>query len=130
MRLVSWVLQHEHGIIGNLYTMEDHRRKGLALAVVYEICRKIKAREEAPIVAIDVKNHASQALFLKLGFKLCKEDYSFLINILMPCRYSMCEQTTWCKLKQSLTATDCAVLIVFISDTYEMWCTRCHYHRD
>lgn len=36
---VAWVLQYHNGMIGPMYTMEEHRRKGLMRAVLSSLCK-------------------------------------------------------------------------------------------
>ena len=67
---VAWVLQYPNRMIGTLYTMEAHRRKGLGLAVTASLCRSIL--EDSPNILpygeISEKDQASINLFKKLGF--------------------------------------------------------------
>ena len=67
---VAWILQYPSRMIGNLYTMETHRRKGLGLAVMASLCRAII--EDTPDIplccTIDEKGSPSTDLVKKLGF--------------------------------------------------------------
>ena len=70
---VAWILQYPSGMIGPLYTMEAHRRKGLGLALAASLCQAIL--EETPNIPpycdIDLAEESSMPsanLFERLGF--------------------------------------------------------------
>ena len=67
---VAWILQYQNRMLGPLYTMESHRRKGLGLAVMAYLCQKLL--EEAPDIplycGILLDEAISTSLVEKLGF--------------------------------------------------------------
>ena len=79
-QLVSWVVQHERGTIGHLYTLENSRHQGFALIVVYDLCKKLRAKGMTPIAEVVENNWPAYALFQKLGFKCDEEPSTFLAN--------------------------------------------------
>ena len=65
---VAWQMQYGFsGELGNLFTVEGHRRKGLATAVKIAVCRKILASGDIPISMV-LDNSPNKSLHLKLGF--------------------------------------------------------------
>ena len=79
-QLVSWVVQHEYGTIGHLYTLENSRHQGFALVVVYDLSKKLRAKGMTPIAEVLEDNWPAHALFQKLGFKCHEEPSIFLGN--------------------------------------------------
>jgi len=78
-QLVSWAVVDVYtSSIHHLYTLEEYRRRGLASAVVRELCRKIQAKGEVPLSYVALGNHTSVALFEKLDFSEQKEGFCFL----------------------------------------------------
>ena len=66
---VAWNIQwSNNGNIGNVFTVEEHRRKGLAVATLVEACSRILAKEDLPECHIEEDNTSSVNLFTKLGF--------------------------------------------------------------
>ena len=59
---VCWCLMHHENSLGMLYTLPEHRRKGYALAVMVDICKKIVANGECPYGYIVKGNTASEQL--------------------------------------------------------------------
>ena len=59
---VCWCLMHRENSLGMLYTMPEHRRKGYALAVMVDICKKIVANGEVPYGYIVKGNISSENL--------------------------------------------------------------------
>lgn len=59
---VCWCLMHHENSLGMLYTLPEHRRKGYALAVMVDICKKIVANGECPYGYIVKGNTASEEL--------------------------------------------------------------------
>ena len=67
---VSWQSTHAFsGEIGNLFTLKDHRRKGLASATKSAVCKNIVARGEVPFSTVMVDNSSNIELHYKLGFR-------------------------------------------------------------
>ena len=78
---VAWQMQHAiSGELGNLFTFEEHRRKGLATAVETALCQKILAQGDIPISSVhDVS--PSVNLQHKLGFQqVCRVTEVYLYN--------------------------------------------------
>lgn len=59
---VCWCLMHHENSLGMLYTLPEHRRKGYALAVMVDICKKIVANGDCPYGYIVKGNVASEQL--------------------------------------------------------------------
>ena len=66
---VAWKVQWAHNsAIGNLFTVETHRQKGLAAAILAEACRRILAKGDLPECRVLEGNAISINLLSKLGF--------------------------------------------------------------
>ncbi|MFQ5914326.1 MAG: GNAT family N-acetyltransferase [Nitrospinota bacterium] len=65
---VAWALVHYDGSIGMVYTLEEHRRKGYARAVVSALVEERFRSGRAPFCFIVDGNQASVRLFQGLGF--------------------------------------------------------------
>ena len=70
---VSWIMQYAYSEFGNLHTIDAHRRKGLGLAVVAELCRSVKQRSSITPFLGSVEGNSSIRLAKKLGLMCCKE---------------------------------------------------------
>lgn len=70
---IAWALTHmvtdRVGLIGMVHVVEEHRRKGLARAVVAAVSRDLLANGKIPALHAFVENTASLALFPSLGFR-------------------------------------------------------------
>ena len=79
---VAWILQYSHGGIGNLYTMESHRRRGLGLAVTAAMCQLVleKCPEILLWAMIVPENTVSKKMFESLGF-VYSEHQTYFFNI-------------------------------------------------
>ena len=76
---VAWILQYANREIGSLYTVEQHRNKGLALAVTAALCRTVL--EESPNTSpycLVVEGSPAYRLFGKLGFVSCHNQRCFV----------------------------------------------------
>ena len=79
-KLVSWAVKDASGgFIHHLYTLEEYRGRGLASAVVREMCNK---KGEVPFTYIAVGNESSVRLFKKNGFKEDHGLYRIFLNYL------------------------------------------------
>lgn len=67
---VAWALIHYDGSIGMVYTLQEHRRKGYAKAVVSVLAEKRLLAGRTPYCFIVEGNEASEGLFEELGFTL------------------------------------------------------------
>ena len=66
---VCWCLMHHENSLGMLYTLPEHRRKGYALAVMVDICKKIVANGECPYGYIVKGNTASEKLAVQYNLQ-------------------------------------------------------------
>lgn len=71
--LVAWCLNYKEGALGMLYTLESHRRMGLAKIVVAGLLLQAfkdisKGTNYPPYCFIEESNEASKSLFRSLGF--------------------------------------------------------------
>ena len=76
---MTWILQYASRQIGSLHTVEQHRNKGLALAVTAALCRTVL--EESPNISpycLVVEGDTSYRLFEKLGFVSCHTNQCYL----------------------------------------------------
>ena len=81
-KLVAWTVKDASGnFIHHLYTLEEYRGRGLAIAVVREMCKKIQNKGEVPFTYIVVGNDSSIRLFEKIGFK--EEPGGWVCNSLL-----------------------------------------------
>ncbi len=67
---VAWALIHHDGSIGMVYTLQEHRRKGYAKAVVSVLAEKRLLAGRTPYCFIVEGNETSERLFEELGFAL------------------------------------------------------------
>lgn len=73
---VCWVLVHNDYSMGIMHTMEEHRRKGYAVDVTIDLCRRLFDQGEKPFLQIIQGNDMSPGLALKCGFKpYCQVDW-------------------------------------------------------
>lgn len=66
---VCWVLVHEDNSMGIMYTMEEHRRKGLAEVVSRDLTRRMLEIKQTPYLQIVDGNVKSHGLAQKCGFE-------------------------------------------------------------
>lgn len=66
---VCWCLVHREGSLGMLYTVPDHRHRGLALDVMTALCQALIARGEKPFAYIVDGNQASISLAAKYNLQ-------------------------------------------------------------
>ena len=69
---VAWTLQYASREIGPLYTVKEHRKKGLGLVVTAALCRTVL--EETPNIppyGLPAKGDSSYKLYEKLGCVSC-----------------------------------------------------------
>ncbi len=66
---VCWVLVHEDGSMGIMYTMESHRRMGLAEVVSRDLTKKLVDLGKVPFLQIVDGNEKSHGLAAKCGFE-------------------------------------------------------------
>ncbi len=66
---VCWVLVHEDDSMGIMYTLEAHRRKGLAEVVSRDLTKRILDNGQVPYLQIVDGNEKSHGLAKKCGFQ-------------------------------------------------------------
>jgi len=66
---VSWALVREDGSMGVMYTIKEHRGKGLAVSISIDLAQKVLDKNWIPYVHIVTDNKASLALAESIGFK-------------------------------------------------------------
>ena len=77
-QLVSWIVSSGMGTLYHLYTLEEHRGKGLGKRVVQELTQRILSDGMTPFAYIEYCNVPSQSLFTKCGFVKCGPTRAFL----------------------------------------------------
>ena len=77
-QLVSWIVSSGMGTLYHLYTLEEHRGKGLGKRVVQELTQRILSEGMTPFAYIDHSNIPSQSLFKKCGFVKLGPTKAFL----------------------------------------------------
>ncbi|XP_011403078.2 PREDICTED: uncharacterized protein LOC105312266 isoform X2 [Amphimedon queenslandica] len=65
---ISWVTSSGLGALWHLYTVEEHRGKGLGTLVIQEITEKLLAEGVTPLTYIQLSKKSSQSIFAKLGY--------------------------------------------------------------
>ncbi len=73
-KIVSWLLESLIGSLLHLFTVPEHRGKGLATIVIREMCKKLIANGQTPFAFIVPGNVTSERLFLRCGFKKLSEE--------------------------------------------------------
>ena len=84
-QLISWAMQYQRGSLAHVYTLEEYRNRGLALAVVHELCRRLKVKGQTPVAEVIEGNEISNGFFQKLGFTLNQQSITFLGNFESSC---------------------------------------------
>ena len=67
--VVSWVFESSIGNFLHLFTVPEHRGKGLAAIVIKDMCKKMFAKGQKPYSFIVCGNESSEKVFLRIGFK-------------------------------------------------------------
>lgn len=67
--LTAWGLTHDDRAIGFLYVDPEHRRRGLARAILVELSQAMRAKELIPFVHIEESNMISTKMALHIGFE-------------------------------------------------------------
>ncbi|KAL9989641.1 hypothetical protein ACROYT_G004208 [Oculina patagonica] len=79
--LVSWAFVAEYGSIGILHTVESHRRRGLAKAVIYHLAITLLNQGKTVFNVIEEENEISRQLFCKMGFTIFPDDLVAFLHI-------------------------------------------------
>jgi GNAT superfamily N-acetyltransferase len=66
-KAVAWVVSHADSSLGTLYTLEDHRQKGLARAVVTHRVAEARGRTRG-FAYVSEGNEPSEAVWKGLGW--------------------------------------------------------------
>jgi GNAT superfamily N-acetyltransferase len=67
--LRSWLLVHEDGSMGVMYTKEAYRKHGYGHELTMEMIRMLREQDKKPYVQIDIENLPSIKLAEKCGFR-------------------------------------------------------------
>jgi len=67
--LVGCIFRHRNGSLGILHVDEEHRKLGLGQVLLNEATKELASRNEDLFAFIIDGNHASEALFTKLGWE-------------------------------------------------------------
>ena len=65
---IAWCVQYLFGAAGNLYVMENYRRRGFASLLMEHMCKCIQEDGMVPYVGVSLNNDAGTKLFNKIGF--------------------------------------------------------------
>lgn len=74
---VCWVMLHTTGSLGMLYTLPEFRRRGMALDVLVDLCKKVIAQGDKPFAYIVKGNTASERLTPKYNMEY-RGDFSWV----------------------------------------------------
>ena len=66
---VSWIMRYPGREQGGLFTLEDHREKGLASVVKTSLCLSSKSNKTMPHISFTDEDNPNNELLMKLGFK-------------------------------------------------------------
>ena len=64
---ISWALIREDNTMGVMYTLKEHRKKGLAKKITFDLIYKVKSRGDIPYVHIREDNEPSKGLARETG---------------------------------------------------------------
>lgn len=81
--LVTWAFVSEYGSISFLHTLEAHRRRGLAKAVIYYLASTLLNQGKTVFNVIEKENENSRQLFRKMGFTIfpdCSVAFLHIFN--------------------------------------------------
>ena len=76
---VAWNMQYPYGQHAHLYTVKEHRRKGLATVVKRNLCKSVIADGLLPELQITANNKGNNYLISKLGFVKTGLTYKWLV---------------------------------------------------
>ncbi|XP_048577532.1 uncharacterized protein LOC116617041 isoform X2 [Nematostella vectensis] len=77
--LVGWGLVAEAGCISALHTITEHRKKGIAKAVITRLTNLLLKANMVPYTYIEENNHISQNLFQQMGFSNSEIRVAFFV---------------------------------------------------
>ena len=77
-QLVSWIVTSGMGTLHHLYTLEEHRGKGLGKRLVQELTQRILSEGMTPFVYAEYDNIPPQSLFTKCGYVRSGSNVVFL----------------------------------------------------
>ena len=80
--LAGWCGTYFIGEMGMLYVLEGHRGKGLAKCLIYELAKKLIAKNRNPYSFVDIMNVASVKGFEKCGFRIAKNCDTYYKDLL------------------------------------------------
>ena len=64
---IAWELRYPYGLQGNLFTLEEYRRRGFATIVQRDLSKKVVAKGHLPLCGVAPGN-PNTSLIQKLGF--------------------------------------------------------------
>lgn len=79
--LVSWAFVTEDGSVGFLHTVESHRKRGLAKAVIYHLARTLLDQGKIVFNLIEEENEISRQFFCKMGLTVFRDDSVAFLHI-------------------------------------------------
>lgn len=65
---IAWCVQYPYGALGNLFVMEDYRRRGFASLIIEYMCKRIQRDGMVPYAGVTLKDDAGTKLLNKMGF--------------------------------------------------------------
>jgi ribosomal protein S18 acetylase RimI-like enzyme len=72
--MVTAMLPFDSGVeLANVFTPQEHRRKGYASACITEVCRALLERYARIVLFVDQENIAANALYKRIGFHVVDE---------------------------------------------------------
>ena len=77
---VSWIMLYAFMSFGHFFTIDNHRRKGLGLAVMAALCRSVKQQLSITPFLSRIEGESIPQLAEKLGF-LCGKEVDCSIEI-------------------------------------------------
>ncbi|XP_011552042.3 uncharacterized protein LOC105383649 [Plutella xylostella] len=86
-QLAAWMVQSYYGAMFAMHTNPEFRRKGYGIFLARRLTKEVQARGYKSFVVIRPENHASRALYTKLGFR---RTFQTLRAVLQP----RCQEVT------------------------------------
>jgi predicted GNAT family acetyltransferase len=79
--MVTALLPFDSGVeLANVFTPQEHRKKGYARACVTEVCRALLQRYDRVVLFVGQGNVAANALYQKIGFQFVDEMNSYTVT--------------------------------------------------
>ncbi len=71
----------QYGVIGGLFVAPPERKKGIATALIADAAAQYAARQLKPLLYVDARNQAAQALYHKMGFQVLLQTMDLSIAL-------------------------------------------------